>query len=244
MIVVGTDDFTVYHAVVNELKGRDEPFTTIEPAEPVPPAASVVIAGPSDDLTTASDGPPVIRADPSDPDRAVEAAFARLRGDEGRTIVGVDPGDRPGIAVLVDDVVTSAYHVPLEDAVETINRAVDGAQNPVVRVGDGARLQGQRIVNGIEDVLVELVDETATTPSLGTGTRGMGDVLAAVNIARRSGEPIEERTVEPTEGELVGIQRRSRRRSPDNRAIDLDLARLVARGELSLEEALAEHRAG
>jgi hypothetical protein len=70
----------------------------------------------------------------------------------------------------------------------------------------------------------------------------MGDVLAAVNIARLEGDRIEERDVEPTAGEIQRIKDRSRERSADGRTIDEALARRVAVGELSMTEALREHR--
>jgi hypothetical protein len=70
----------------------------------------------------------------------------------------------------------------------------------------------------------------------------MGDVLAAVNIARLSGEAVDGREVEPTEGELQRIKDRSRRLSGNGRTIDEALARKVAAGELSVEEALERHR--
>jgi hypothetical protein len=70
----------------------------------------------------------------------------------------------------------------------------------------------------------------------------VGDVLAAVNIARLEGEPVDSRDVEPTEGEIQVVKNRSRERSAQNRELDAALARRVALGELSLEEAMAEHR--
>ena len=156
--------------------------------------------------------------------------------------MGVDPGVRPGIAVLHGETIVSAFQVPLADAVETIRREVADAPDPLVRVGDGARLQGSQLINDLDDVAVEMVDETGTTPYLGTGARGMGDVLAAANIARLSGEAIDSRTVEPTAGELQRIKDRSRRQSADGRTIDEGLARRVAAGDLSIDEALATHR--
>jgi len=238
-VVVATADFELYHGVVNELRDRGVDFTTVEPGDDVPDRARVVVTAPDDEVATDRD---VVVADPEHPRRAVEEALGLLRSGEGRTVVGVDPGTRPGIAVLSGDVVTAAFHVPLEDAVETVREEVADAVDPVVRVGDGARLQGAQIIENLEDVPVELVDETGTTPYLGTGARGMGDVLAAVNIARLSGEVVEERDVEPTAGELTAIKRRSRERSADNREIDEDLARRVATGELTVDEALDEHR--
>ncbi|MFB6184862.1 MAG: hypothetical protein ABEI96_09935 [Haloarculaceae archaeon] len=244
MIVVATDDFELYHAVVTELRDRGVTFTTIEPGDPFPDRTEVVIVGPDDDTDDVR--PPadaqVIRADPENVRRAVEAALTSLRGDDGRIVVGVDPGDRPGIAVLSGETVVAAFHVPLADAVDVVEREVEDAVDPLVRVGDGARLVGSRIIDALDRVPVELVDETGTTPYLGTGARGMGDVLAAVNIARMSGERVESRPIEPTAGELQRIKDRSREASETNRAIDEELARRVAVGELTLAEALAEHR--
>jgi hypothetical protein len=238
VIVVATEDFEVYHDVVNGLRDRGVTFTTIRPGEPFPEGTDVVITGPDETVEEYRQ----VRADPDHPRRAIEAALASLRGRGGRTIVGVDPGTRPGIAVLVGDTVTAAFQVPLADAPETIREEVEGTVDPLVRVGDGARIQGAKIVDALEDVPVELVDETGTTPYLGTGARGMGDVLAAVNIARIEGEVISSRVIEPTEGELEVIKSRSRERSEENRAIDEVLARRVAEGELTIDEALDEHR--
>ncbi len=240
MIVVATEDFEVYHGVVGELRDRGVTFTTIEPGDDLPDRTGVVVTDEAhaDAFATV----PTVVAEPDEPRRAVDGALAALRGVSGRTVVGVDPGRKPGIAVLAGDVVVAAFQVPLADAVDVIEREVADAPDPVVRIGDGARLQGSQLVNDLEDVRVEVVDETGTTPYLGTGARGMGDVLAAVNIARLEGEVVDTREVEPTAGELQVIKDRSRERSETNRAIDEVLARRVATGELTIEEALSEHR--
>ncbi|RRJ30252.1 hypothetical protein [Halocatena pleomorpha] len=240
MIVVATSDFEVYHGVVNELRDRGVQFTTREPDDPLPDAAEVLITGNEDDW---SDDPEIeiVRADAVEPRAAVERALAALRGS-GRTIVGIDPGDRPGIAVFSGEMIVAAFHVPISDVAETVATEIEGTADPVVRIGDGARLKGTRIIDELPDVPIELVDETGTTPSLGTGARGMGDVLAAANIAQIAGEPIHSREVEPTPGELQAIKQRSREQSDGDRTIDKTLARRVALGELSIEQALERHR--
>jgi hypothetical protein len=246
VIVVATDDFELYHEVVAELRDRGTVFTTIEPGEPLPERARVVIVSPDDvDAAEVGEIPDEVErvvAGGDDARRAVEEALATLRGGGGRTVVGVDPGTRPGIAVLSGDVVVAAFHVPLAETVDVVRREIDGEVDPLVRVGDGARLQGARIVNDLDGVPVELVDETGTTPYLGTGARGMGDVLAAVNIARLEGDRVDSREVEPTAGELQRIKDESRQRSGGDRTIDEELARRVASGELNVDEALDEHR--
>jgi hypothetical protein len=240
VIVVATADFEVYHDVVGELRDRGVTFTTVEPDDDLPEATTVVVTTAGEDV----DGPQVVEAEPDAPRRAVEAALASLRGGDGRTVVGVDPGRKPGVAVLAGGVVVAAFQVPASEAAAVVAEEVAGEADAVVRVGDGARREGAKIIGGLDDVRVELVDETGTTPYLGTGARGMGDVLAAVNIARSEGEPVSEREFEPTEGEIQRVQNRSRELSPDNREIDTALARRVARGELDVEAALAEHREG
>ncbi|GAB3313058.1 hypothetical protein [Haloplanus salinarum] len=241
MIVVATADFELYHEVVDLLRERGVAFTTVEPDDDLPEGTSVVVTAPDDHIDGDADVDRVT-ATADEARRAVDEALALLRGGEGRTVVGVDPGTRPGVAVLAGETVVAAFHVPLADAVETIRREVADAVDPLVRIGDGARIQGARLVDDLDDVTVELVDETGTTPYLGTGTRGMGDVLAAVNIARLEGERVDSREIEPTAGELQRIKDRSRRVSTDDRTIDDALARRVAVGDLTVKEALDEHR--
>lgn len=246
MIIVATADFGVYHEVVGELRERGVAFTTVEPGDDLPERVDALITTAADrdaatGLVEHDAGVEVVTAEPGEPRRAVEAALTPLRNG-GRTVVGVDPGDRPGIAVCSGGICVAAFHVPLADAVAVIEREIEDAADPVVRIGDGARMKGAGIVDALADCPVELVDETGTTPSLGTGASGMGDVLAAVNIARMEGERIERREIEPTVGELRAIKERSRERSDGRRTIDERLARRVAHGELTLEEALDEHR--
>ncbi len=242
VIVVATDDFELYHGVVGELRDRKATFTTIEVDEALPERTSVVITDPETASQFDAVDVPVVTGEPSAPRTIVDRTLTIRRGSDGRTVVGVDPGRKPGIAVLVDDVVTASYQVPLADAPALIESEIEDAMDPLVRIGDGARLQGSSLINELSDVPVELVDETGTTPYLGTGTRGMGDVLAAVNIARIEGQPIDEREIEPTDGELQVIKDRSREYGETNRSIDDRFAHRVATGELTIEEALAAHR--
>jgi hypothetical protein len=241
VIVVATADFECYHDLVAELRDRSVEFTTVSPGEDLPPETTVAITAADDPVP---DEVPHVVAESGEARAAVERALARLRADDGRTVVGVDPGERPGVVVLAGDTVVAAFQLPLDDVAPVVREEVADAPDPLVRVGDGARRWSARLVDALSDLPVELVDETGTTPSLGTGARGMGDVLAAVNIARRSGERIERREIEPTPGEIQRVKAESRRRSAGEVTIDEALARRVALGDVSLDEALAAHRDG
>ncbi|ESS12837.1 MAG: hypothetical protein A07HR60_00307 [uncultured archaeon A07HR60] len=247
VIVVATEDFKLYHEAVTALRDRGTAFCTIEPGDELPSETDVVITTPPDRVSLGNhDDAEMVFADAENVRAALEEALAILRPEDGRTIVGVDPGPRPGIAVLVGDVVVAGFRVPLADAPDRIRSQVEDAADPLVRVGDGDRLKGGRIVNALDEVPVELVDETGTTPYLGPGVRdhGLSDVLAAVNVARISGDRIDSRDIDPTDGELQRIRDRSREASDGERTIDESLARRVAGGELTVDEALAEHREG
>jgi len=244
VIVVATEDFRLYHEAVDALRERDVAFTTVEPGAELPARATVVLAAPDDDLGLPGESDVTrVDVDHEAARHGVDEALALLEGG-GRTVVGVDPGPNPGIAVLVGDTVVTVHQVPLGDAVETVRAAVADASDPLVRVGDGDRLKGARVINELGDLPVELVDETRTTPYLGDGARGMADVLAAVNIARREGERVDSRELDPTAGELQRIKTESRRRSAGDRTIDDPLARRVADGELTLDQAITVHRDG
>lgn len=243
MIVVVTEDFALYHAAVGELRDRAATFTTAEPGDPLPERTAVVVSA-AEDKVSSPPGVDHVTTTADDVTAGVDEALGILRSDDGRTVVGVDPGERPGIAVLSGETVVTAHHVPVSAATETIREAVADEPDALVRIGDGARLHGARLVEELEDVAVELVDETGTTPSLGRGAtgRGLADVLAAVNIARMDGESVETRDLEPTAGEIQRIKNRSREVSDGDRTLDTELARRVALGELDLSAALAEHR--
>ncbi len=253
MIVVATADFELYHDVVAALRDREATFTTVRPGATVPEETTAVITAPDDEVTIpeAADDPPVLTATAPEATRVVEEALLCTRSDAGatdavddRVVVGVDPGKRPGIAVVIDDTVVAAHQVPRAEAPAVIEDALTGVRDPLVRIGDGARLHSASLIDAIEDVPVELVDETGTTPTLGAGAGGAGDVIAAINIAHRSGDRVESRDIDPTAGELQQIKARARERSPQNRALPDRLARQVATGDLTLEEALATHAAG
>jgi len=243
VIVVATEDFELYHDAVSALRDRGAEFTTVEPGAELPEEATVVLVGEADTVEV----PPQVAVVEGTADRAraaVEEVIASLRGESGRTVVGIDPGEQPGIAVLAGEMIVATFQVPPEQVPAVVREQTADAPNPLVRIGDGARLIGARIVDELDAVPVELVDESGTTPYLGTGVRGIGDILAAVNIARRPGERIERRELEPTPGEIGRVKAESRRRSAGEVTIDEALARRVALGDVSLDEAIAAHRDG
>src|SRR5438876_620584 len=85
---------------------------------------------------------------------------------------------------------------------------------------------------------VEIVDEAGTTHRT-----PQPDVDAAIDIARTPGRRVQPPfEIRPTPGEVREIQRRSRLESGGLVTISSELAGAVARGDFSLEEAIARAR--
>ena len=185
-----------------------------------------------------------------EPHSTVDRAICVLSGraQSGPLIVGIDPGGRPGIAVLSGDIVIAVYQVSVsevEPTLEKISRDCH-ARIDTVRIGNGARLVTTQIVNALLNAgfHVEMVDESSTTPYVGSNihTSTVCDIIAAINIARLKGEPVGcIMDVEPSKGEIRVIQESSRSISDGRATIPKYLARQVARGEITIDEAIELH---
>jgi len=241
LIGILTRDFAVYYDLVKALRERGIPFASLVEGAEVPPNIGVV-------LTTAAEAPriphPRVITYSTTAD-TLEAALRALTGKDRyrRVTVGIDPGERPGIAVLGDGQVLATRHADRPEAVpELVARLLSDLSYETVRVriGHGAPSMRDRIINGLVGLALplELVDETSTTP-LNPKTPSERDIHAAQAIALARGIPLAgEREVVPSEGELRDIQRKSRLASEGEVTISRQLARLVARGEVTLAEAV------
>ena len=245
---VQTGDFSAYYDLVQALRNRDIPFVPLAPGEAVPPNVGVVI------LTGAS-GVTAVEHPVTVPFTTAEETLGRALtllhgpGPFRRCVIGVDPGERPGVAVLADGRVLRLIHAPhpeaVRDAIAGVLTAVD-ADAFLVRIGNGAPTHRDRILQALAglDVPFELVDERRTTPITARGPAER-DTAAATHIALTPGAPLgllDLRPVRPTEGELRDIQRKSRLASEGALTISRYLARNVALGRLTLDEALLRQR--
>jgi hypothetical protein len=176
---------------------------------------------------------------------AVRHALGVGRPDE-ELVVGIDPGPRPGYAVLAGDRPIEEGTLDTPEAVgrlgSLLHRRFPG--HPIrFRVGRGDHVARDRIVNSLVPLRrpVELVDERGTTPR---GHRRPRDAAAARAIARAAGDPVRGRaTVRVTAGEVANLQRLSRLGSGGSFTIPRALAQRVLRGEISFPEAIAEGEA-
>ncbi len=240
-IAVRTGDFRLAFRVMRELRRRGISFVLLDLDNPLESANQVWITS-SEDAN--SQGRAVI-GESDKVELAVERAIHASRGisHTKELVFGVDPGPRPGMVWLADGELIGTAQLEKIDDVATHVRGIASALDYgtlIVRIGDGSPTERNRIVNCClaRNLFVELVDEHRTSSGLARNLH----THAALRIAMMSGNRCEKRlAVEPSGGELREIQRRSRRQSGGRLTISKELAKAVAVGRLTMEEAIIRH---
>ena len=165
-----------------------------------------------------------------------------------KMIIGIDPGEHIGIAAICDGMVLSARTVSLEQLIDVIqtNLLSFPSEKVRIKIGDQPPSISKVIFNKIFSVFqkfahiqMEIVPEAdSSAGNLKTQKSLSTDEKAAIIIGLRNGKRRTHmvRNSIP-EGRVKEIQNWSREKS-GNITIDSDLARLVAIGEITLEEAI------
>jgi hypothetical protein len=239
-----TEDFRLFYDLAEALKRMNVPFASLSFRHGVPGHIGVVLTSPGEaervffETKVAVDGDVIA---------AVRRALSLLHQGEGfeLLVVGVDPGEMPGIAVLGDGrVLETCRALSPEDAGARILEVClhYSAESVVVRVGHGDRENRNRILRAICGRVqrCEIVDETHTTPHPSTT-----DMDSAVKIARSSGVEVHAPPeLRLTPGKVRDIQRRSRIGSDGLVTLSKSEAEDVASGRLTMDEAIRRKRSG
>jgi len=236
-----TEDFRLYHDLVAALKPRGIPFVSLSFSRRVPGTVGAILTSPAEASRVRF--PHVIAV--GDVEAAIAQGLQSLRGKTAwrELLIGVDPGSTPGVAVVGDGEVVDTRIASSPEAVARIVREATRtfpARTHRVRIGHGDPTNRNRIINTLsrDGARVEIVDEAGTTHRT-----DQPDVDAAIRIAFTPGvraRPFYE--IRPTRGELREIQRRSRMSSGGKVSISADLAAMVARGEVTLDQAIDRQR--
>jgi hypothetical protein len=201
-VAVATLDARAYYTLISLMKTMNLPFSSIKPSEPRDIGVKLVLTtlkekrsireGEDEKILCIEDltgGAAVVK----------EKIFSILyRGGDDLLIVGIDPGERTGIAAYYREKemvkeITRSYKETLTK-VETLIRG-SKAKRKIIRIGDGNQKVAQelayRLLRDLHNKIeVEIVDERGTstiTNLLPTGeTR---DLRSARMISLRRGRP-------------------------------------------------------
>jgi len=235
-----TEDFALSYDLIRLLKRRALAFKSLDFRDPIPADVGVIITGEGEASRVVH--PKVVEAG-KDRDMSIADAIQMMTGKETvrMLIVGIDPGEkRIGFAIVADGTGLEAKQLnTVSEVDEALDAVIDRyvAKTILVRIGHGAPTIRNRIVNAAlgRGLRVEIADETSTTRKV-----VLPDVEAAITIAGLPGVVIDRPLrVSPSKGELKHIKKNSRTKSGGEITIPTTLARRVALGEITLDEAIA-----
>jgi hypothetical protein len=245
---VYTKDFSLYHDIIKGLKKRNVAYVSLESPEDPPRRIGVILTSQKElhriplNKKVAADAYDSI-------DYAIDLAVQKLTGKElySKISIGIDPGERPGIAIVCDDILLQKTQVDSpEKVVGTVKRFLKcyPSKETYIRIGHGSVINRNRIINSLIplEVPIEIVDETRTTLAQ-QKRRCIRDSEAAAVIALLSGGRVQSTLpIETSRGAIRNIQRWSRQLSDGRFTISEKTALRVLTGELSLLEAIEQEK--
>ncbi|HIH28283.1 MAG TPA: hypothetical protein HA260_00600 [Thermoplasmata archaeon] len=245
---VYTKDFSLYHDIIKGLRKRNAAYVSLASPENLPRRIGVILTSQKEYHRISLSKK--VAADAYDSiDYAIDLAMQKLTGKElySKISIGIDPGDRPGIAVVCDDILLQKLQVDSpEKVVGVVKRFLQcyPSKETYIRIGHGSVINRNRIINSLIplETPIEIVDETKTTPAQ-QKRRCIRDSEAAAAIALLSGGRVQSTLpIETSRGAIKNIQRWSRQLSEGRFTISEETAHRVLKGELSLLEALEQEK--
>jgi len=241
---VFTKDFSLYHDLLKVLKKRNITYVSLDSLDNIPNKIGVILTshGELHDIKSSK----VIAADAYDTvDHAIDLALQMLIGKDlySKIFIGIDPGDKPGIAVVGDDILLQKINVETpEEVVSIVKRFYKEypAIETIIRIGHGSIITRNRIINSLISIgiPIEIVNETKTTSSQQVKRLERDGEAAAAIALLRGGKVNKSLPLEPTKGEIKNIQERSRKLAEGEFSVSEKTALKVLRGELSIKEAV------
>jgi hypothetical protein len=245
---VYTKDFSLYHDIVKGLKKRKVAYVSLSILDNIPRRIGVILTSQKElrEIPLSKK----IAVDAQDTiDYAIDLALQKLIGKElySKVFIGIDPGERPGIAIVGDDILLQKIQVDgPENVVSDIRRLLNvyPSKETCIRIGHGSMITRNRIINSLISlkIPIEIVDETRTTPSQ-QKRRCVRDGEAAAAIALISGGRVQATLpIETSRGAIKNVQKRSRQLSEGRFTISKNTALQVLKGEISLLEAVEKEK--
>ncbi len=200
-IAVVTISGKAYYLVVSELKKKKVPFFSLTPNERIPIEVKVVI--------TTEEERPLIKhekvltlKDGMEPEALINQVMQVAQGKEcyKEIVVGIDPGEAFGLAVLADGkVVETGNCFSIEETLDKIKSILKNFKSDLtssisVKIGDGVPECKDKLLQALDNTLpsnvsLVIVGEAGTNRHM-SGTkhrRGLRDIVSAVKIAGRTG---------------------------------------------------------
>jgi hypothetical protein len=245
---VFTKDFSLYHDIISALKKRKVAYVSLASLDDISRRIGVILTSQKELKEIPLHKKVAVDAYDSI-DYAIDLAVQKLTGKELylKIFIGIDPGERPGLAIVCDDILHQKIQV---DSPEKVAGEVKRflrfypSKETCIRIGHGSIINRNRIINSLIplELPIEIVDETRTTPAQ-QKRRCVRDGEAAAAIALLSGGRVQSTLpIETSRGAIRNIQKQSRQLSDGRFTISEKTALRVLTGELSLLEAIEKEK--
>ncbi len=196
-VAVATVSGKAYFLLINELRNRNMQFISAIPGEVLPAEAKVVITTEREKHLVEHEKILIYEPE-TEPSDTVSKALRILQGKESydRILIGIDPGEVFGLAVIADGKVMETGNCfdrkEVVDAVKKLIRNVDFERTVVVaRIGNGVPTY-KDLLRSLDSelpqqVIFEVVGESGTNRPFIAHRRGLKDIDSAIRIAGRTG---------------------------------------------------------
>ena len=200
-IAVATVSGKAYYLIVNELKRKNVPFLSLTPNDPIPIEIRVVITAEGEQHLISHEKI-LVYHEGLEPEALVNEALQIVQGKEyyEKIVIGVDPGEVFGLAVLADGkVIETGNCFSVEETLNKIRNILRNlGKTPItsasVKVGDGVPAYKEKLLRVLDyalppNVMLESVSEAGTDRYLSETQhrRGLRDIVSAIRIAGRNG---------------------------------------------------------
>jgi hypothetical protein len=198
-VAVATVSGKAYFLIVNKLKERNIPFISLVPGETMPTEVKAVITTDKEKHKIRHEKILVYDSE-TEPDTVVNEAMKILQGKEvyEKIIIGVDPGEVFGLAVIADGKVNETGNCfsiqEVLTKISSIVKNVDFSSTAVtIKIGSGVPTY-KELIETLDltlppEVVLEVVSEAGTNRLLNEDKhrRGLRDITSAIRIAGRAG---------------------------------------------------------
>jgi hypothetical protein len=204
-VAVATVDGKAYFQIINQLRGQNIPFVSLVPSEPASPEVKVVITTENEKHLIKNDKI-IIYNDEKELDSLVNEIKKILQGKEAyeKIIVGIDPGEVIGLAVIADGRVIeegNCFSKPelISNIIKTIRNVNFLLTNVFVKIGNGVPIY-KELLEELDGALpchvaLEVVSEAGTNKPLHKRSRGIRHISSAIRIAGRTGYSVPRRKI-------------------------------------------------
>jgi hypothetical protein len=197
-VAVATVSGKAYFLLINELKERNADFVSLKPGETVPAEVKAV-------LTTAKEKPLIkhehiiVYDENQPPINVVNEALRVAQGKEryDKVVIGVDPGEVFGVAVVADGKVVEELNcfglLEAKKGISDLVKSFNDSTEVKVKIGNGVPIYKELLESLDSDLppeaVLEVVSEAGTDRPAKEGPhrRGLRDIASAIRIAARSG---------------------------------------------------------